>query len=184
VVSLELYLAFVGLVALERVVELVVSGRNARRALAQGGVETGQGHYRAMVLLHASFLVACVLEPLALDRPFPEALGFSALAGEVVAQALRWWAIATLGERWCTRVIVLPGAAPVTGGPYRFVRHPNYVAVVLELACVPLVHGAWLTAIVFSLANALLLAVRIRAEESALGPGYARAFAGKPRFVP
>ena len=101
-----------------------------------------------------------------------------------MAQALRYWAIASLGEYWNTRIIVVPGLPPVTRGPYRFLRHPNYVAVVLELAAVPLIHGAWVTALVFSLGNALLLWVRIRAEETALGSAYAQTFADKPRFIP
>ena len=102
----------------------------------------------------------------------------------MLAQALRYWAITTLGPRWNTRVIVLPGSAPVTGGPYRFVRHPNYVAVVAELFFLPLVHGAWWTALFFSLANAWLLTVRIRVEERALGDLWQRHFAEAPRFVP
>ena len=102
----------------------------------------------------------------------------------LAAQALRYWAIATLGWRWNTRIVVVPGAAPVTAGPYRWVRHPNYVAVIAEMLALPLVHGAWLTAAVFSLGNALLLRVRIRAEEQALGTSWQQAFAGRPRFVP
>ncbi len=100
------------------------------------------------------------------------------------AQALRYWAIATLGWRWNTRIVVVPGTAPVTAGPYRWVRHPNYVAVIAEMIALPLVHGAWLTALVFSVGNALLLRVRIRAEEQALGEPWQHAFAGRPRFVP
>jgi methyltransferase len=100
------------------------------------------------------------------------------------AQALRWWAIATLGGRWNTRVIVVPGAAPVTGGPYRFLRHPNYLALVLEMLAVPLTHGAWLTALVFFALNAALLAVRIPAEERALGRPYAEAFEGYSPLLP
>jgi methyltransferase len=101
-----------------------------------------------------------------------------------LAQGLRYWAIFTLGERWNVRILVLPNAAPVTRGPYRWVRHPNYVAVVMEILLVPLVHGAWLTAAAFTVANAVVLRIRIRAEEAALGPGYAAAFAGRPRFIP
>jgi methyltransferase len=86
----------------------------------------------------------------------------------VASQALRWWCIATLGRRWNTRVIVVPGLAPVTSGPYRFLAHPNYVAVVVEGIALPLVHEAWLTALVFTGANAALLTVRIRAENAAL----------------
>ncbi|WNG40456.1 hypothetical protein F0U61_47315 [Archangium violaceum] len=182
--SLNGYLAFLGLLAAERLVELVISQRNAARAFARGGVETGQRHYRVMVVLHSLFLVACVAEVVALRRPFPGGIGFAALGVALVAQALRYWSIVSLGELWNTRIIVVPGLSPVTRGPYRYLRHPNYVAVVLELAAVPLIHGAWVTAVVFSLANAGLLLVRIRAEEAALGAAYADAFANRPRFIP
>jgi methyltransferase len=102
----------------------------------------------------------------------------------LLAQGLRWWAIATLGPRWSTRIVVLPGAPPVTDGPYRFLRHPNYLAVVLELAAVPLIGGALVTAAAASLGNAFLLAVRIRAEERALGPEWGRAFGSLGRLLP
>ena len=95
-------------------------------------------------------------------------LAWSMLVLVVAAQGLRWWCIATLGRRWNTRVIVVPGLAPVTGGPYRLLRHPNYVAVVVEGVALPMVHGAWITAVVFTVANAALLRVRIRAEDAAL----------------
>ncbi|QSQ22620.1 isoprenylcysteine carboxyl methyltransferase family protein [Pyxidicoccus parkwayensis] len=178
------FLGFMALLVVERLVELVLSKRNADRAFARGGVETGQGHYRFMVVFHTLFLGACVAEVLVLRTPFPGAWGWAALGGAVAAQALRYWAIGTLGDRWNSRIIVVPELPPVTGGPYRFLRHPNYVAVVLELACVPLIHGAWRTAFIFSVGNAVLLFVRIRAEEAALGDAYARAFAHRPRFIP
>jgi methyltransferase len=183
-VSASLYLGFLALLGAERLVELALSARNARRAFAQGAIEVGQGHFGVMKALHTLFLFACAGEVLLLHRGFPGALGWTALALALGAQALRYWAIATLGERWNTRVIVLPGAAPVTGGPYRYLRHPNYLAVIVELAAVPLIHGGWLTALVFSAANAALLTVRIRAEERALGEAYARAFGGAPRLIP
>ncbi len=182
--SVSLYLVFLGLLVVERLGELVLSARNARRVLAEGGKELGQRHYRVMTLLHTAFLFACVGEVLLLSRPFPGVIGWAALAVAVLAQALRYWAILTLGYRWNTRILFLPGAEPVTAGPYRFVRHPNYLAVILELFAVPLIHGGFLTAIVFSLANAVLLTVRIRAEEAALGAEYARAFSSRPRFFP
>ncbi len=182
--SLHLYWGLLALVGVERLLELWLSNRNAAWAFARGGVETGQGHYRFMTVFHTAFLVACAVEPWALARPFVAPWGFVALGGALAAQALRYWAITTLGPRWNTRVIVLPEAEPVTQGPYRFVRHPNYVAVVLELAALPLVHGAFVTAALFSVGNALLLSVRIREEERALGQAYARAFKEKPRFVP
>ena len=182
--SLWLYTALVALVGLERLVELRLSSRNAAWAFAQGGREHGQGHYRFMTVFHTLFLVACVAEPWLLARPFVAPWGWLALALSLGAQLLRYWAITTLGQRWNTRVIVLPNAPPVTGGPYRFVRHPNYLAVIVEIALLPLVHGAWRTALFFTVANAALLFVRIRVEERALGPRYAAAFEGRARFLP
>jgi len=181
---LAVFLGYMGLLVAERLVELWLSRRNAARAFARGGVEMGQGHYRVMVAFHTLFLFACVAEVLGLHRPFPGVWGWVALGGAVLAQALRYWAIATLGDRWNSRIIVIPGLELVTGGPYRFLRHPNYVAVVLELLAVPLIHGAWLTAVVFTVGNAVVLFVRIRAEEQALGKGYAESFEGRPRFIP
>jgi methyltransferase len=179
-----LWFGFLIFVGAERLFELWLSRRNARLAFAQGAVEAGQAHFRVMALVHTLFLFACAAEVLLLHRAFPGALGWAALGVAALAQGLRYWAIATLGSRWNVRVIVLPGAPPVTKGPYRLVRHPNYVAVVLELIAIPLAHGAWITALVFSAANAALLAVRIRVEERAMGPQYGAAFAERPRFVP
>ena len=164
----------------ERLYELWLSRRNAARAFANGGVEVGQGHYRVMALFHALFFVACAVEA----RAFDPVLFFGFLPGALAAMALRYWAIRTLGDRWNTRVIVVPNAAPVTGGPYRFMKHPNYLAVCLEMICVPMMLGAWATALAFSLGNAALLVVRIRAEEKALGPQWAEAFEGKRRLIP
>lgn len=175
---------YLALLLVERTVELLVSGRNARRSLAAGGVEAGRGHYPAMVLFHAAALAACAVEPLLAPRPWPRAAAVVALAVALLAQGLRWWAVATLGPRWSTRIVVLPGAPPVTGGPYRLLRHPNYLAVVLELLAVPLIGGAVFTAAGASIGNALLLKLRIRAEERALGDSWARAFEGRGRLVP
>ncbi|WP_373046805.1 isoprenylcysteine carboxyl methyltransferase family protein [Vulgatibacter sp.] len=180
----NLYLGFLLLLGVERIGELVLSRRNAARSLADGGVEVGQRHFRAMALLHTAFLFACAAEVVLFERRFPGALGTFAFGVAILAQALRYWAIGTLGPRWNVRVIVVPGEAPVTSGPYRFVRHPNYVAVVLEILFVPLIHGAWITALLFSAANAVLLYVRIRTEEAALGAAYRAAFAERPRFLP
>jgi methyltransferase len=184
VTSVALYLVFLGLLYVERIAELLVSRRNARLAFAAGAVEIGRGHFPVMVAVHAVFPLACAAEVLALHRGFPGAMGFAALAVALAAQALRWWVAATLGWRWNTRIIVVPGAEPVTAGPYRLLRHPNYLAVMLEALGVPLIHGAWLSAAVFVAANAALLSVRIPAEERALGERYSRAFAGLPRFLP
>ena len=178
------YLALLLAFGAERIAELALSRRNARLAFARGALEAGAKHYRFMVAVHALFLPCCALEVLALHRPFPGALGYAAAALAVGAQGLRWWAIASLGDRWNVRVIAVPGAAPVREGPYRFARHPNYVAVVIEMLAVPLAHGAWICALVFSALNAVLLRGRIRIEERALGEQYQRAFDGVPRFLP
>jgi methyltransferase len=162
------YVGLVATVVVARGVELAVSERNRRWSLAQGGVESGAGHYPVMVLLHTGLLVGAVVEVLALDRQFLPWLGWPMLAIVAVSHALRWWCIGSLGRQWCTRIVVVPGLSAVTSGPYRFLRHPNYLAVVLEGAALPLVHTAWVTAAVFTVANAALLRVRITAEEQAL----------------
>ncbi|MER5736790.1 MULTISPECIES: isoprenylcysteine carboxylmethyltransferase family protein [unclassified Streptomyces] len=163
------YALLVLAVAAERVVELVVARRNAAWTLARAGVEHGRGHYPVMVALHTALLLCCVLEPVLAHRPFLPALGWPMLALVLLAQALRWWCVTTLGPYWNTRVIVVPGTRPITGGPYRLLRHPNYAAVVAEVAALPLVHSAWVSAAVFSAANAALLTVRLRSENAALG---------------
>ncbi len=162
------YTLLVLAVAVERLAELVVARRNAAWTRARDGVEHGRGHYPVMVVLHTGLLAGCLLEPLLAVRPFLPALGWPALALALLAQALRWWCITTLGPYWNTRVIVVPGARLVGDGPYRLLRHPNYVAVVVEGAALPLVHSAWITATVFTLADAVLLTVRVRCENAAL----------------
>ncbi|MEV7675513.1 isoprenylcysteine carboxylmethyltransferase family protein [Streptomyces sp. NPDC088752] len=155
-------------VAAERVAELVVARRNTARALARTGVEHGRGHYPVMVALHTALLVCCLLEPVLARRPFLPALAWPMLALVLLAQVLRWWCVTVLGPYWNTRVIVVPGTRPIRTGPYRFARHPNYVAVVVEVAALPLVHSSWLTAAVFSAANGVLLTVRLSCENAAL----------------
>ena len=156
------------LVGVERVVELVVSLRNVRWSLERGGVEHGSGHYPFMVALHTGLLVGALLEVHLVPRVVQPWLAWPMLALVVSAQALRWWCIRTLGPRWNTRIVVVPGLPLVTGGPYRWFRHPNYVAVVVEGVALPLVGSAWITAAVFTALNLPLLAVRIRAEDAAL----------------
>lgn len=162
------YTVLVALVALERLAELVVAKRNLSWSLARGGRETGFSHYPFMVMLHTGLLAGCLLEVWLGNRSFLPALGWPMLVLVIASQALRWWCIGTLGHQWNTRIVVVPGLPRVTGGPYRLFSHPNYVAVVVEGFAVPLVHTAWLTAIVFSVLNAGLLTVRIRAENVAL----------------
>jgi methyltransferase len=162
------YLLLIGAVAVERLAEVVVAERHRSVSRERGGVEFGAGHYPAMVTLHTALLAGCLLEPVLLHRPFIPALGWPMLLIAVAAQALRWWCITTLGYQWNTRVIVIPGAERVTGGPYRFLPHPNYVAVIAEGIALPLVHTAWITAVVFTILNAVLLRTRIHVENRAL----------------
>ena len=162
------FTVLVVLVGLERLAELVVSNRNAAWSLAHGGRETGRGHYPVMVVLHTGLLVGALVEAWVRRPDVPAVLAWSMLALVLASQGLRWWCIATLGRRWNTRVSVVPGLASVRSGPYRVFSHPNYVAVVVEGVALPLVHAAWLTAVVFTLANAVLLTVRIRVENAAL----------------
>jgi methyltransferase len=156
-------------VGIERLVELLVAKRNARWAFAHGGKEFGHNHYPVMVSLHTALLVGCLVEVWALHRPFVPWLGWPMLAVVALSQGLRWWCVTTLGRRWNTLVIVVPNAPLVRRGPYRWLHHPNYVAVVAEGLALPLVHTAWLTALGFTLANAALLRIRIRIENAALG---------------
>lgn len=166
------YLVLILLTGAERVVELVVSKRNARAAFARGGVEYGRAHFPWMVALHTGFLLACIAEVFLLDRPFIPALGWPMLAIALLCQAGRYWCIVSLGPQWNTRVIVVPGAGAVRArGPYRFawLPHPNYLVVAVEGVALPLVHSAWITAVVFTALNAvLLLRYRIPTEDEAL----------------
>jgi len=163
------YTLFILVIGLERLVELAVSRRNAEWSLARGGREFGRGHYPVMTTMHGLLLVSCVVEVWALHRPFIPWLGWPMLAVVAGSTVVRWWCAAVLGKHWNPRVIVIPGAALVCRGPYRWMHHPNYTAVVAEVAALPLMHSAWVTAIVFSAANALVLDTRIRIENRALG---------------
>lgn len=154
----------------QRLAELVHARRNDARLRAAGAVEHGADHYRAMVALHVAWLAATTIEgTFAARTSSTHRVERSALAVFVVAQALRYGAIRALGHRWTTRILVLPDAEPVRTGPYRLLRHPNYVAVALELAAFPMVFGARRTAVAATLADAALMAVRIPAEDRALG---------------
>lgn len=163
-----LYTGLVGLMVVERLVELGISKRNQRGLIARGAVEVGAGHYPWMVVQHTLFLVSCVAEVWWLERPFYPVLGISMLAALGFSMALRYWVIVTLDRRWTTRVFCLPGEPVITSGPFRFLRHPNYLAVVIEIVALPMVHTAWWTALVFSVTNGWLLTHRIRAEEEGL----------------
>ncbi len=181
-----LYVGLIGLVVAERLLELVVTERNARRLRARGGFEVGRSHFGPMALLHTGLLVAAPLEVFWLQRPFVPWFGGTMLALVVGTMALRYWAISSLGDRWTTRVFVVPEESPSVGGPYRWMRHPNYLAVIVEVAALPLVHSAWITALVFSVANAFVLRVRIRVEEEALAAhsDYTEKLGDRRRLIP
>ena len=166
------FVALVLATGAERIYELVVSKRNAAAAFARGGIEYGREHFPWMVALHTGFLLACIAEVVLLDRPFIPWLGWPMLAIALLSQVGRYWVIWALGEQWNTRVIVVPGAGRVERrGPYRFtwLPHPNYLIVAIEGVALPLVHSAWITALAFTVLNAvLLLGFRIPVEDKAL----------------
>lgn len=154
-------------VALQRIGELAWSKRNERRLRGRGAIEYGQSHYPAMVALHVGWLASTLIEA---RRPslVPTPVRVVALGAFVAAQPLRYWAIASLGDRWSTRVLVPPDEPPLVSGPYRHLDHPNYVAVVAELAALPLMLGAWRTAVWATVGNAAVLRARIAVERVAL----------------
>ena len=154
-------------VAVQRLLELRLSRRNERRLRARGAVERGAGHYPLMVALHALWLTCTLVEGLVRGPEIP-AWWPLPLAAYLLVQPLRYWAILSLGENWNTRILVVPGTRLVRRGPYRYFPHPNYVVVAVEVLVFPLIFGAWVTAIVFSVLNAALLYVRIGEEERAL----------------
>lgn len=157
----------VTLVALQRLLELLLSRRNERRLRSRGALERGRGHYPFMVALHSLWLVSTLVEGF-LRGPEVPAWWPVPFVAFLLAQPLRYWAIASLGDRWNTKILVVPGEKLVRRGPYRFLRHPNYVVVAVEIFTFPLIFGAWVTAVVFSILNAALLFVRVRAEDRAL----------------
>jgi len=157
-----LSLAVLGFVTLQRLAELVIARRNTRALLARGGQERGAGHYPAMVALHAAWLAGLWI--LAWDRP----VSLPLLALFALLQLGRVWVLATLGGRWTTRIIVLPGETLVRRGPYRFLSHPNYVVVAAEIAVLPLAFGQAFYAVLFTLLNGAMLYVRLREESRAL----------------
>ena len=157
------HVVLLGYVVLARLVELSVSRRNTRRLLARGGYEVGQKHYPLIVAIHVGWVLALALLVPADTPPLP-----LFLIPFLLVQVIRYWVILSLGVRWTTRIIVVPGAALVTHGPYRWLRHPNYLVVAAEIALLPLVFGAWEISLGFSVANAAMLLYRIRVEDAAL----------------
>jgi methyltransferase len=167
-VSRWIFSGFVILLAIQRLFELIISRRNERRIRAAGGIEYGGGHYRAMTVLHGAWLVSMIAETWLVNRPLIPAIFTAALILFGIGQCLRYSAILTLGWRWTVRVLVIPGKAPVRSGIYRYLRHPNYLGVALEIFSAPLLHTAFVTSLLFSILNALFLIRRIPVEEKAV----------------
>ncbi len=163
-------IALLAFVTLQRLVELPIARANTRRLLAAGGREVGAGHYPLIVALHASWLIA--LWWLAPGRP----VSIPFLALFLLIEAGRIWVLRTLGNRWTTRIIIVPGESLIARGPYRFVDHPNYLVVIGEIAVLPLVFGLWQIALIFSLLNAAVLRVRVREENAALASAAASSY--------
>ena len=180
------YTLLVGLVLSERLVELLIARRNLRSARARGGFVAESRSLLPIAVFQAIWLFACPIEVFLLDRPWMPSLGVPTLALVGLAMALRYWAVATLGDRWNIHTVIVPGEGVVTGGPYRFVRHPNYLALMVETVALPLVHSAWWSACASCLVFPFLLAGRIRAEEAELirHTDYGAAFGGRGRLLP
>lgn len=185
-VTRAIFAGVVVLLIIQRLVELRRSRRNETKIIAAGGWEHGAGHLVVMKLLHLAWFAGMLAEVFLLERPMVPAVAAVAAVAVVSGQLLRYAAIRQLGWRWSIRVFTIPGAAAIDGGVFRYLRHPNYLGVILEIAAVPMLHGAVLTSLAFSLANAALLAVRIRTEERALrlDNDYDRRFARRPRLIP
>ncbi|MBO0588479.1 isoprenylcysteine carboxyl methyltransferase family protein [Sporosarcina sp. E16_8] len=157
----------ISIVILQRLIELVVAKRNEKWMRSQGAFEAGAAHYPLMVAMHTAFFISLLAEVILLDRSL-SSVWILFLVIFLVAQIARIWCLTSLGKFWNTKIIILPGADVVQKGPYKWVRHPNYVIVTTELLVLPLMFGAYLTAIIFTLLNVWMLSVRIPAEEKAL----------------
>ena len=184
--SVIFYMVLLGWVGLTRLVELGISRRH-RQDLARRQVgQRPDPHYCWMVALHVGVLVAAAIEVVWLQRPFLAALAVPAAALFVLATALRWWAIASLGAHWNVHVMDSTSLGVVTTGPFRWVRHPNYLGVFIEMAALPLIHTAWIMMLLAVAGNLWVLRSRLRVEEPMLEahPQYRAAMAGKARFLP
>ena len=180
------YLALLALVGLGRLVELRISRRNQRRLEKQGVRKIAEPHFRWMVFTHAAVLACAAAEVILLHRPLIPSLAIAMAALFVFANALRWWVIRTLAGHWNVEVMASSRVGVIAAGPYQWVRHPNYVAVVIELFALPMIHTAWITALTGTLANLEILRRRLRVEEGVLmaDPAYRSAMGAKPRFLP
>jgi methyltransferase len=184
--SVIAYLGLLLVVALLRVYELLISRRHQREMVAHGAQKVNDPRFRWMVLLHTSVLLGAALEVVFLHRPFYPAFAAVCFAVFLAANVVRWWVIRTLGEHWNVQVMNSTGMGVITTGPFRYVRHPNYAAVFVEMLTLPLIHCAWITAFAGSAAHIVVLSQRLATEERVLfsDARYREAMSGKPRFVP
>jgi methyltransferase len=182
---MKLFLIFWSFLVLQRLAEVQIAKRNERILKAKGAVEAGESHYIWMVLMHTSFFVLFFMEVMLWNAQSP-GWWIVPFAVFIIAQVIRVWAIASLGVYGNTKIILLPGAKVVAKGPYRFIRHPNYLVVTIELFVIPLIFGAYVTAALFTILNFLMLRIRIAAEEKALIEltNYESSHGNKHRFFP
>lgn len=176
---------FTSIVIIQRLLEMVIARRNEKWMKAQGAIEFGRIHYQFLVMMHILFFLVFFFEKIAFSR---ELSPFWSLLGSlfIMAQLIRVWAISSLGRYWNTKIIVLPNVDVVRKGPYRYIKHPNYLVVFIELLVVPLMFGAYITAIMFTILNVMMLSIRIPAEEKALREltEYEGSFGNCNRFLP
>lgn len=184
--SVIAFLALLAMVALLRLLELRISRRRQEQLLARGAQRIPEPRFRWMVLVHAAVLLGAALEVVVLKRPFVPMLAGISFVVFLAANAVRWWVIQTLGDHWNVQVMDSTRLGVVSSGPFRFVRHPNYAAVFVEMLALPLIHTAWITAVMGSLAHAAVLGQRIATEERVLfaNAHYRAVMAGKPKFLP
>lgn len=175
----------IGFVIVQRLTELAIARRNERLMIAKGAVEFGANHYPFMVLLHSAFILTVIFEVSYFHRELSR-IWLLLFIGFIFTQAMRVWALRSLGPYWNTKILVLPGANVVKKGPYQFIKHPNYVIVTIEIILIPLLFNAYTTAILFTILNIIILAVRIPAEEKALAEwtSYDTELEGNRRFLP
>ena len=185
-ISVIAYLGLLVAVAALRLLELRISKQHQKEMLGRGATRVEEPRFRWMVVLHTAVLLGSAVEVVFLHRPFLPVLGTIMLIVFLAANVVRWWVIRTLGEHWNVQIVDSTRLGVVTSGPFRFVRHPNYAAVFAEIIALPLIHTAWITAIVGTVAHAIVLKMRLSTEERVLfaNPDYRAAMSGKPRFLP
>ncbi|HLW81796.1 MAG TPA: isoprenylcysteine carboxylmethyltransferase family protein [Candidatus Acidoferrales bacterium] len=185
-ITVRAFLALLAAVGVLRLVEVWVSRRHQRRLVARGASHVPSQHFGLMAFVHVAVLAGAAAEVVLLRRPFYVALAAPMFALFLAANLVRLWVIRTLGEHWSVQVMDSTPLGVVTNGPFRYIRHPNYAAVFVEMTALPLIHTAWITAIAGTLAHIWALRKRLEAEEPVLlaDPDYRAAMAGKPRFLP